>query len=283
LAFIPLYDTNPLRNIKRPWVAWAIIAANIVIYFAVEGGSFSKEPGDEVTTAFGLVPAYLDGVAQRPIEVAAVPDALTLVTYSFLHGSFWHLAGNMIFLWVFADNVEDALGHFRYLIFYVLCAVAAGFAFVLSAPMSEAPVIGASGAIAGNIGAYLLLHPRAKIWVLIVIPVRIRAVYALGFWIIFQFFSAVEQSSDQEVAWWAHIGGFAIGALLVIFMRQKGVPLFAPAPNEATPRRSAAATAVDGAPPFMPPPIAPAEPPPGPPWEAPGGERNSDYPKGPWG
>ena len=144
-------------------------------------------------------------------------------------------------------------------------------------------MIGASGAIAGNIGAYLLLHPRAKIWVLIVIPVRIRAVYALGFWIIFQFFSAVEQSSDQEVAWWAHIGGFAIGALLVIFMRQKGVPLFAPAPNEATPRRSAAATAVDAAPPFMPPPIAPAEPPPGPPWEAPGGERTGDYPKGPWG
>ena len=118
LAFIPLYDTNPLRHIRCPWVAWALIAANVFVYFFVEWGGFSGEPTNASAISFGLFPAFLNGVVPRPMDLFAIPDSLTLVTYAFLHGSFWHLAGNMIFLWVFADNVEDALGHFRYFIFY---------------------------------------------------------------------------------------------------------------------------------------------------------------------
>ena len=236
MAFIPLYDSNPLRNISRPWVAWGILAANVLVFFLVEDGNFIGEPRRASVGAFGLIPAVINGYAHKPMELAGLPDWITFITYAFIHADFWHLAGNMIFLWVFADNVEDALGHVRYFIFYMLCAALAGYAFVLSDPMSEAPVIGASGAIAGNIGAYLLLHPRAKIWVLILlrIPLRLRAVWVIGFWIAVQLLSAFNTDGTDEVAWWAHIGGVVTGMVLILFMRQRGVPLFAPAPNETS-------------------------------------------------
>jgi len=229
VAFIPIHDANPLGHIRHPYVAWGIIAVNVVVYFVVV---VAGEPSMASAVSFGLIPAVFNGLVERPVELAAVPDALTLVTYAFLHGDFWHLLGNMIFLWVFADNVEDALGHFRYFIFYMLCAIAAGYAFVLSDPTSQSPVIGASGAVGGNIGAYLLLHPRAKIWILLFlrIPIRLSAVYVLGFWVAFQLFSAFTGNGDDEIAWWAHIGGLVAGAVLVIFMRRRGVPLFAGAP-----------------------------------------------------
>lgn len=232
MAFIPIHDTSPLRHIRRPWIAWGIIAANVLVYFFVEFGGFIAEPTAVSATSLGLIPAVFNGLAERPAGFSYVPDALTLATYAFVHGDIWHLLGNMIFLWVFADNVEDALGHFRYFIFYILCAVAAGYAFVLSDPTSHSPVIGASGAVGGNIGAYLLLHPRAKIWILLFlgIPIRLSAVYVLGFWIVFQFVAAFG-GGDSEVAWWAHIGGLVAGAVLVIFMRRRGVPLFGAAPT----------------------------------------------------
>ena len=223
MAFIPIYDTNPLRNIRRPWVAWGLIVANIAVYFLVESGTAGMA-SDASVTALGLFPAVFNGLdASR----SAVPDALTLVTYSFLHVDFWHLAGNMIFLWVLADNVEDALGHFRFLLFYLLCAAAAGYVFVLSAPAETGPVIGASGAIAGTISAYLILHPRAKMWVLAFgrIPLRLSAMYVLGFWIAFQFI-AVFTGRQSNVAWWSHVGGLICGAVLVVFMRRRGTPLF---------------------------------------------------------
>jgi len=230
VAFIPLYDTNPLRNIRRPWVAWGFILANVVIYFFFEVGSFAHEPTNASAVSFGLVPAYFNATISHAFVLRSIPDLITIVTYSFLHADFWHLAGNMIFLWVFADNVEDALGHFRYFIFYLLCTAIAGYGFVLSDPLSEAPVIGASGAVAGNIAAYVLLYPRAKVWILILFrfPLRLRVEYVLGFWIAFQIYSAIA-GGDAEIAWWAHIGGLAAGAILVLFMRQKGVPLFAKA------------------------------------------------------
>lgn len=233
MAFIPLSDTNPLRNIRRPWVAWGLMAANILAYFLVAHGRITGEAPIEPAIAWGVIPIVFNGEAIRPDELAFVPDWATLLTYTFLHGNLWHLIGNMLFLWVFADNVEDALGHFRYLIFYLLCGAAAGYAFVLSDPASQSPVVGASGAVGGNIGAYLLLHPRAKVWVLMVVPLRLRAMWILGAWIIFQFFYAVMGGEDEFIAWWAHIGGVLAGALLVVFMRQRGVPLFAPAPYEA--------------------------------------------------
>jgi membrane associated rhomboid family serine protease len=234
LAFIPLHDANPLRHIGRPWVAWGIIAANIVIYLTVAVGGENAAQASAFT--FGLIPAAFNNIAERPDELMAVPDAATLITYSFLHADLLHLAGNMLFLWVFADNVEDALGHVRYLIFYLLCAAAAGYAFVLSDPSSEIPVIGASGAVGGNIGAYLLLHPRAKIWILLLlrIPLRLSAMYVLGFWILFQLFAAFGGVGEEGIAWWAHLGGLVAGAVLVIFMRRRGVPLLAGEPDVAT-------------------------------------------------
>jgi membrane associated rhomboid family serine protease len=230
LAFIPLYDTNPLRRIRYPFVAWGFLLANVLVYFFVEVGSFAHTPTNASAVDFSLVPAYFNATVMQPIGLNSLPDLVTIITYSFLHANFWHLAGNMVFLWVFADNVEDALGHFRYFIFYLLCAAAAGYGFVLSDPLSEAPVIGASGAVAGNIAAYVLLYPRAKVWVLLLLglPVRLRVEWLLGFWIVFQIYSAFA-SGDMQVAWWAHVGGLGAGAILVLFMRQKGVPLFAKA------------------------------------------------------
>lgn len=235
MAFIPIYDTNPLRHIRRPWVAWGLIAANIVIYFVVESGT-AGAASDASVIAFGLFPAVVSGIdASR----AAVPDFLTLVTYSFLHADFWHLAGNMVFLWVLADNVEDALGHFRFLVFYLLCAAGAGYAFVLSDPATTGPVIGASGAIAGTISAYLILHPRAKMWVLAFgrIPLRLSAVYVLSFWIAFQVIAVFFMGSQSNVAWWTHLGGLVCGAVLVFVLRRKDTPLFdRPAVDDAAGR-----------------------------------------------
>ena len=223
MVFIPIHDGNPLRHIRYPWVAWGIIATNVLV-FLVEWAT-----GPEIAAyTFGLIPAVFNGEVLRPDELWQIPDAVTLITYAFVHGDLLHLAGNMIFLWVLADNVEDALGHVRYLIFYLLCGIAAGWAFVLSDPTSEAPLIGASGAVGGTVAAYLLLHPRARIWILVFlrIPIRLRAMYVLGFWVIFQFV-ALFGIGEDEVAWWAHIGGLVAGAVLVIFMRRRGVPLFA--------------------------------------------------------
>lgn len=224
MAFLPIYDTNPLRHIRRPWVAWALLAANILVFFIFETG-FTGEPSEASVYTFGLVPAVFTGAVHlAPTEV---PGWATIVTYAFLHGDFWHLAGNMIFLWVLADNVEDALGHVRYLLFYGLCAAAAGYAYVLSDPGSQAPVIGASGALAGNVSAYLMLTPRAKMWALLFgrIPLHLSAYWVLGVWIVFQIGTAF-LGGDEQVAWWSHVGGLAAGAVLVIFMRQRGVPLF---------------------------------------------------------
>jgi membrane associated rhomboid family serine protease len=226
MAFIPIYDTNPLRNIGRPWVAWSIIAINVFVYFALQGG-YTGQASQASVIYFGLIPALFTG-ALRASD--ALPDWVTILTWSFLHADIWHLLGNMIFLWVFADNVEDALGHVRFVIFYVLCAVAAGYACILADPTSQGVVIGASGAVAGVVAAYLLLTPRAKIWILAfdVFPVRLSAVWVLGWWMVVQLISILT-GEDGGIAWWAHVGGLAAGALLVLVLRQKGVPLFAPA------------------------------------------------------
>lgn len=230
MAFIPIYDTNPLRNIRHPWMTWGFIAANILVYFVYEGGTLTHDASNASAVSFGLVPAFFNGAVVRPVEVVAVPDLFTLVSYSFLHANIWHLAGNLIFLWVFADNVEDAVGHFRFLFFYLACAAAAGYAFVLSDPSSQAPVIGASGAVSGTIAAYLLLYPRVKVWILVLLrlPLRLRVEYVLGFWIFLQILSAFA-GGDADVAWWSHIGGLACGAILILFLRLPGVPLFAKA------------------------------------------------------
>ena len=228
MVFIPLSDDNPLRSIRFQWVTAGLIAANVLVFIWQVSGA-----GTVMAASFAVVPAQLfqvhifGGYAPIPNELVHVPEFLTLITYQFLHGDIIHLASNMIFLWVFGDNVEDAMGHLKYLVFYLVCGIAAGLTHAWMLPASQLPLIGASGAVAGVIAAYLLLHPRVLVWVLAfrIIPLHISAAWVLGFWVVTQFAMVLINQADQ-VAWWAHIGGMAAGALLILFMRRPGVPLF---------------------------------------------------------
>lgn len=228
MPIIPVHDGKSLAHIRHPVVAWSLIALNVLAYFLIEGGGLTTEASQASVLSFGLIPAVFNQVAVLPPELAGVPGGLALLTYSFLHGDIWHLAGNMVFLWVFADNVEDAMGHVRFLAFYLLCAAAGGYAYVLSAPAAEAPVVGASAAVAGVVAAYFILHPFQKIWVLLLgrIPLRLGAFWVLGFWILYQVYAVAFADPDEPTAWWSHIGGLVAGAALVPFFRRRGVPLF---------------------------------------------------------
>jgi membrane associated rhomboid family serine protease len=228
VVFIPLSDDNPLRAIRFQWVTIALIAANVLAFLWQNAGT-----GDTTIASLALIPTELfqvrvfGGSAHGPMDRVAVPEGYTLFTYMFLHGDIIHLASNMIFLWVFGDNVEDAMGHIKYLIFYLVCGAAAGLVHAVMLPNSSLPLIGASGAVAGIIGAYLVLHPRVLVWVLAFrfIPLKISAAWVLGVWVATQVTMVVINQSDQ-IAWWAHIGGAVVGAVLVLFMRRPGVPLF---------------------------------------------------------
>jgi rhomboid family protein len=231
VAFIPISDENPLRAIRVPWVTLALIAINVVVYL-IE--ALADSAGTEAAiVGLAVIPSKLlqiqsTGGATAPTGfVAGAPEWLTLITYQFLHGGILHLLSNMLFLWVFGDNVEDALGHVKFLVFYLLCGVAGGLAHAALQPSSELPLIGASGAVSGVIAAYLMLHPRVRVWVLAfrILPLRVPAAWVLGFWVVSQFVMAVLAPGDG-VAWWAHIGGMAAGAVLVVFMRRPGVTLF---------------------------------------------------------
>lgn len=234
MVFLPVYDYNPLRYIKRPYVTWALLASNILIYFLFQSG-LVWNLDDMLNRLFGFMPASILAGAGRPADVptliAEVPG-IKLFTYMFLHGDLAHLFGNMIFLWVFGDNVEDAMGRFRYFLFYIACGVAAGLAHFLSAQTSQTPLIGASGAISGLLAAYLVLFPRAKVWVLFFtrIPIKLRAYWVLGLYIIFNVAMAYMRNMDN-VAWWAHIGGFGAGLILVFMMRRPEIGLFKGEPD----------------------------------------------------
>lgn len=223
--FIPLHDANQLRHIKLQYVTIGIIVVNVLIY-AVTMVS-SEQAVLAAVYGFGYVPSVVFDYAELPPEWVVIPEDASYVTYAFLHGDLLHLGGNMLFLWVFGDNVEDALGHVRFLIFYLLCAAAGAFLHGLMMPDSEVPLIGASGAIAGIVAAYLILHPRVKIWILAFgrIPLRIPAWITLALWILFQFFMLLGAGGD-DVSWAAHVGGILAGAALVVPFRRRGVPLF---------------------------------------------------------
>ena len=223
--FIPLHDANSLKHVKLQYVTFAIIAINVVVFLVTS--LQSVDTAEATVLGLGYIPSTVFNVIERPDELVIVPDNLTYITYAFLHGDIFHLGGNMLFLWVFGDNVEDALGHVRYLVFYLLCAVAGAFMHGIVEPGSTAPLIGASGAIAGIVAAYLMLHPRVKIWILAFgrIPLRIPAYITLTLWILFQFAMMLAGGEDQ-VSWAAHVGGIVAGAVLVLFMRRRGVPLF---------------------------------------------------------
>jgi membrane associated rhomboid family serine protease len=228
LLFIPLSDDNPLRFVRYQWVTIGIIAVNVTVFVLQISGL-----GLAAGSSLALVPAELlqvrivHGSAHGAFDSLAIPEGLTLISYMFLHTNVLHLTSNMLFLWVFGDNVEDAMGHVRYLAFYLLCGIAAGLVHALVLPASRLPLMGASGAVAGTIAAYLILHPRVLVWVLAfrVIPLRVTAAWILGLWVATQLFMVVVNWGDQ-IAWWAHIGGVLAGGLLVPFMRRRDVVLF---------------------------------------------------------
>ncbi len=225
--FVPISDDNPLRHLPFQYVTVSLIAVNVLVYLFFVSGVFA-DALEAAAYSFGLVPAVFNDFNALPAEYDVIPEGLTLITYQFVHGGFLHLLSNMLFLWVFGDNVEDAMGHLRFLVFYLLCGVAAALMHDFAQPRSVAPLVGASGSVSGVIAAYLMLHPKVKVWVLALwrIPLRLPAAWVLGFWVALQVFSAVTAGEGDPVAWWAHIGGLAAGAVLVVFMRRRGVPLF---------------------------------------------------------
>jgi len=225
-VFIPIHDGEPLKRIGLPWVTWSLIAATVLVFVVLEASG-----GDAAINAAalyaGVVPALVTDRADLAPGLVALPPAATLLTYAFVHAGWLHLAGNMAFLWVFADNVEDAVGHRRFLVFYLACAAASAAAHVAAAPGSVLPLVGASGAVGGIVGGYLVLHPRVWLWVLVFgrIPVRLPAALLIGLWIAFQVFKLVTDGAG-DVSWSAHLGGLAAGAALVVALRRPGVPLF---------------------------------------------------------
>jgi membrane associated rhomboid family serine protease len=219
---IPIYDNDPLEKSHRAYVTFVLIALNIAIYVVQDAASDSTSTW--LLVNFALFPVAVTGDA---VTGGFMPPTLSLVTYMFLHGGWMHVLLNMLFLWVFADNIEDALGRGRFLAFYLLCGIAGGAAHMLAAPQSNVPLVGASGAIAGVIAAYLMIRPCAKITVLLFgfIPFRLASYWVLGFWILSQAWH-VFSLEKSDTAWWAHVGGLIAGAILITIMRPAGVLLF---------------------------------------------------------
>jgi membrane associated rhomboid family serine protease len=226
MVFLPLHDDNKLQFIPFQAATWSLIAVNVAVFI------WQQTMGEDAVAALafgaGVIPGSLFGDTKLPEEFVITRPEVTLLTYMFLHGDIWHLIGNMMFLWVFGDNVEDAMGSLKFILFYLLCGVAAGLAHVLANLGSEAPLIGASGATAGIIGAYIMLYPRVRVWILAFtrIPLRLAAWFVILAWILVQVALLFFQS-DGMVALWAHIGGFVAGIALIPLFKRPDHPLFA--------------------------------------------------------
>ncbi len=211
---IPFKDENPTT--RFPFLTIILIGLNIAIFFItlVHPSGFQK-----ILYSYGAIPKSLITLrTEQPI-----PAPLTVFSSMFMHGGIFHIAGNMLYLWIFGNNIEDRLGHLRFLIFYLLSGVIAAYSHALSSPSSEIPMIGASGAVAGILGAYLLLYPTAKVHTLIFFGffiqiVRIPALIVIGFWGLIQIINGVMSKgfmTQSGVAWFAHIGGFIFGLLTI--------------------------------------------------------------------
>lgn len=221
---IPLRDRNPTHG--RPIVTVALIALCVLVF--VWQLTLQGNGGQAAVFALGLTPAVLFGLAELPPQLAVVPAPATVLTSMFLHGGLLHLGGNMLYLWIFGDNIEDRMGHGRFVAFYLLCGVVAALAQALPDMSSTTPMIGASGAVSGILGAYLLLYPRAS--VLVALPLfivfytfHVPAMFVLGLWFIGQLASSFGQdAAEAGVAFRAHIGGFVAGVVLVRFFLSDG-------------------------------------------------------------
>ena len=226
---IPISDDNPARLV--PVINWALILGCIAAFV----WELSLGQGMErAVTAFGFTPASLGGGHIDIPNVGRLPASATILTSMFLHAGFLHIAGNMLYLWIFGNNVEDAMGHVRYLFFYLVCGIAAALTLAFVDPASRLPMVGASGAISGVLAGYVLLFPRARVTVIVPLgiifyPFRIAAFWVVGFWFLLQLISAAATRPDQPgVAWWAHVGGFAAGLILTPILKSSDFPLFGP-------------------------------------------------------
>ena len=221
---IPLRDINPTERFAV--ITFCLILLNSAVF--VFQLTLGERAGQLFVEAFALVPARL--FASPSVTGAAIPVTATLVTSMFLHGGFLHIAGNMLYLWIFGNNVEDATGRIRFIFFYLLCGILAAYAHAYMNFSSVTPMIGASGAISGVLGAYLLLYPRARVITLVffgfyVRTVEMPAMFVLGFWFVLQFLSALVSSGGSGgVAWYAHVVGFIAGMLLIGLFKRKTVP-----------------------------------------------------------
>ena len=216
---IPLYDRDPTQFKVPLYVTWSLIALNVVVFLveqATGGGEF-------LMMSYGAVPAAILGHVPN---ASPIPAWATLVTSMFLHNGWLHVGGNMLYLFVFGDDIEEALGWWRFLLFYIASGILAGLAYVATNADNVGSMVGASGAIAGVLAAYLMLRPCAKLWVLVLFrPVKIAAMWAIGLWVAFQFYD-IAQGEDDGVAYAAHLGGLAAGAALFVALRPRDVELF---------------------------------------------------------
>lgn len=218
---VPLYDDNPFAAPVKPVVTWCLIAVNLAVFFYEAGAS--QLALDRMIDTFSLTPAAFVGDIE---PLGWVPALATVFTYQFFHADIAHLLGNMVFLWVFGDDVERALGRWRYLAFYLLCGVVGGLVFIANDLHSRIELIGASGAIAGLVVAYVMLRPCAKITVLLgIIPLRISAYWVVGLFVLTQLWN-LGASSKSEVAYWCHFGGMLAGGILFPLMKPWRVKLF---------------------------------------------------------
>ena len=224
---IPLHDDNPTERLPIITIAWIVACALVFLYQA----SLPAGPGETFVFQYGAIPALVFGEADPPDMGVAIHAYATLITSMFLHGGWMHLIGNMLYLWVFGNNIEDAMGHAKYIAFYLTCGILAAVSHALTDPSSSIPMVGASGAISGILGAYLLLFPRAK--VLVMMPTlgatRVPAAIVLGMWFVMQLLSGGMSigSEGGGVAFFAHIGGFLAGMALIGLFKRPDVPFLA--------------------------------------------------------
>jgi rhomboid family protein len=218
---LPLYDERARKRVSQSYVTWSLVILNVAVFIAELG--MPEAAQEAIVHTFGFTPAILRGDVANP---HAFPVLLTPLTDMFVHLGWDHLLGNMLFLMIFGDNVEDALGHVRYLAFYVACSFASDLAYFLSSAHSTVPAVGASGAISGVVAAYVMIRPCAKVEVLfVIVPVALSAYWVIGLFALSQVWNVAAHTQDG-VAYWAHIGGMLAGAALLPLLRHPDVTLF---------------------------------------------------------
>ncbi len=229
----PIRDDNP--HYLTPYATYTIVALNVFAWIFVQG--LGSEPSlSQSVCQLGLLPGELLQTVPAGVSIQVGPNMLcqitdssswlSVISHMFLHGGWMHIIGNMWFLWIFGNNVEDSMGHMRFIAFYLLCGLAAAGLQILSNPASVIPMVGASGAIGGVMGAYVLLYPRVTVQMLVVLgfyvtTIAVPAFWMLGYWLLLQIIGGISSFGRTEggVAFWAHIGGFIAGALLILIFQ----------------------------------------------------------------